>query len=132
MTADLETHYSLIGRLVLDEIGWAAQKALLYSEVEDGVVSADIFYLDDKGAVIFRFGSDRISDEVFSFWQDWKTEPTLQEWRAMSYSIDGDHFSVDLTYPDALIEGEGVSERRPRAVRKFFGDVKVDYSHPKE
>jgi hypothetical protein len=38
---------------------------------------------------------------------------------------------MDLTYPDQVNDEEELSDRRPRAITKYFGDMKVDYSKPK-
>jgi hypothetical protein len=49
----------------------------------------------------------------------------------MSYVIDGGKFNIDLTYPEQMSEEEDLSDRRPRAVQRYFGDVSIDYSSPK-
>lgn len=46
----------------------------------------------------------------------------------MCYVIDGGKFSIDFTYPDQIQKDEAVSDRRPRAVKQYFNDLKVDYS----
>jgi hypothetical protein len=48
-----------------------------------------------------------------------------------SYVIDPDgKLTVDLTYPDHVDIEEIVTDRRPRAVEKYFGDVNVIQPDP--
>lgn len=128
---------SKIEKLYLD-IGLAAQaiaddlagKLLVYSEVQDGVVSADLFYVDKAGVVRFRFCPTTMKDLIYSFWERWQEEPNSHEWRVMCYVMEDGKFSIDLTYLDQIKADEGVSDRRPFAVRRHFNDMKVDYSKP--
>jgi hypothetical protein len=53
-----------------------------------------------------------------------------REWRPVAYVVDGGKFSIDLTYPDQVDPQEDISDRRPAIVRRYFADMKVDYSKP--
>lgn len=103
---------------------------LLYAEVEDGVVSADLFYRTSDHSVRFRYCPTQMVEAVYALWQAWKTIPGNREWRAMSYAANNGKFSMELLYPDQLILREDVSARRPLAVKRHFGDANVDYSRP--
>jgi hypothetical protein len=48
-----------------------------------------------------------------------------------SYLVDKDgKLTIDLSYPDEVDVQEDVSDRRPRAVKKYFGDVKLVFDDP--
>jgi hypothetical protein len=47
----------------------------------------------------------------------------------MSYVVDGDgKLTIDLTYPEDVDEED--DEGRDRAVKKYFGNVKLDFDDP--
>lgn len=99
---------------------------LVYAEVEDRVISADLLYKNRKGDVQLVLGPSPLDDIVYELWERWKAEPGNQEWRVMSYIVDkGGKLTIDLIYPDDVDEEEDVTDRRPRAVKKYFGDVKI-------
>jgi hypothetical protein len=129
MGASIEQMYEEIGHAALGIAGDdLAGRLLVYAEVEDGVISADAAYLSRQaGGVRLRVGPTGLKRIVYEFWELWRRQPQNHEWRVMAYVIDDGHFSIDLTYPDALKASEDVSDRRPRAVRKYFGETRVDY-----
>lgn len=131
MTHEIEGLYQDIGRAALACAESLAGKLLLYAEVEDGVVSADIFFVNHSGVVQFRFCPPPIKALIYSLWESWQKQEGNREWRVMCYVIDGGKFSIDLVYPDQIDAHEDVSDRRPLVVKKHFGDMQVDYSRPK-
>ena len=131
MNPDIEGLYQEIGSeacaLALDLQG----KLLVYAEVEDGVISGNLFYeKGDAHVVTFKYCPEGLRDLIYSLWEKWNTYPGNAEWRAMTYLIQDGKFSIDLTYPEQMSLDEGLPERRPRVIEKYFGDVKVDYSKP--
>ncbi len=130
MNSAPETMYTEIGRAALSLAEGLAGKLLVYAEIEDGVVSADVFYTNQDGIVRFRFGPEPMQALIYAFWGQWKSEPGNREWRTMSYVIDNGKFKVDFVYPDQINADEDISLRRPEAVKKHFGNVKVDYTKP--
>jgi hypothetical protein len=127
----VETLYQEVGRQALAEAPDAAGRLLIYAEVEDGVASADMFYVrSSKSPIKFRFCSRQLRELVVSLWESWK-RLGKPEWRAMSYVTENGKFNIDLTYPDQLNEEEDLADRRPRIVQKYFGDAPIDYSSPK-
>jgi hypothetical protein len=128
--SSIEQMYPEIGQAALDLADGLAGKLLVYAEVEDGVISADVFYLNQSGIVRFRFSPRPMQELIYSFWEQWKEQPGNREWRTMSYVIDAGKFKIDLSYPDEINPDEDISERRPSVVKKYFGDLKVDYSKP--
>ncbi len=130
MNPKIESLYSQIGQTALGLAEGLAGKLLVYAEVEEGVVSADIFYMNDGGDVRFRFAPRSMKELIYSFWELWKQEPGNQEWRAFSYLIEDGRFKIDMSYPDEINPDEDTSERRPVMVKKHFGDLRMDYSKP--
>ncbi len=103
-------------------------KILLYAEVEDGVISADIFSQKDAGPVRFRFAPQALKGLIYRFWQ--AADPSKGQWATMSYVIEDERFNLSFEYPDVLKPNEDLADRRPRVVLAHFGDARVDYSVP--
>jgi len=116
--------------LALEAAGEPVDRLLLYAEVEDGVVSADLFYRTSDKPVRFRYGPTQMVEVVYALWQTWKDTPGNSEWRVLSYAINNGTLSFELAYPDRLQPNEDISDRRPLAVKRVFGDSDVDYSRP--
>jgi hypothetical protein len=131
MTAAAEDRLQVIGQLALKVASDPVQRLLVYVEAESGAISADVFYTSSvNDAVRFRFATSELQEELYAFWEDWRRADGNEEWQIMCYLIDGGRFSIDMGYPDSIDPDEGLPERRPRAVRKYFGEAKVDYSKP--
>ena len=122
--------YQQIGETACDQAEGLAGKLLLYAEVEDGVVSADLFYVNEGGGVRFKFCPTSVRSLVYSLWERWREQPENREWRAMCDVLDGGKISIDLTYPNQIDQDEELSDRRPRIVNQHFAAMKVDYSKP--
>jgi hypothetical protein len=132
VTPEIEQLYQDIGKTALTEAPTVGGRLLLYGEVEDGVVSADLFFIEDpKAPVRFRFGSLGLQDLLVSLWEKWQAVPGNKEWRTLAYVIDDGKIDLNIKYPDQLVEDEDVSDRRPRVVKEYFGDKPVDYSKPR-
>ena len=131
MNANIEQLYQRIGQEAMNLADDLAGRLLVYAEVEEGVISADIFYISGRsGSVRFRFCSPELQSLVQELWTRWKSVQGNRAWRVLAFVIDGDNFRIDLTYPEQIDENQDVSERRPVAVKKYFGDASVDYSKP--
>lgn len=123
----IEDLYQEIGREAVRVAGKdLAGRLLLYAEAEDGVYYADLLYKNRKGDVRLVLGEDRLGELVYELWERWKHEPGNEAWRVMAYVVDKDgRLTIDLTYPEDVDEEEDETDRRPRAVKKYFGDVRV-------
>jgi hypothetical protein len=111
-----------------------AGRLLVYAEVEDGVISADLFYKNREGDVRLVLGPSPLDDLVYEFWQRWKAEPGNEDWRLMSYIVDKDgedaQMKIHLTYPDHVeVEGDLV-DLRDRAIKEYFGAVMLVFDDP--
>ncbi|MBS0364080.1 MAG: hypothetical protein JSR98_22120 [Proteobacteria bacterium] len=118
----------IIGQETLRAAHDPTGKVLLYAEVEDGVISADIFSRAASEKVRFRFGPQALKSLIYSYWEA-ENGPSGR-WATMCMIIDGGRFKVSFEYPDALEPGEETHERRPKVIHAHFGDTPVDYSSP--
>lgn len=131
MNSHLEELYQAIGQLAVASTLDLQGQLLVYAEVQDGVVAASLFY--EKGpakTVTFKFCSDELEDKLYELWEQWQKVPNNKPWFGLAYLLQGNKMSIDLSYPDELNENEGLRERRPRIVQRYFGNVKVDFSKP--
>jgi len=117
-----------IGNAMLDGTGHAAGKILLYAEVEQGVISADLLWEDAGQRVRFRFAPEPLKNTLYSYWAS--SEFAAARWRTFRCVVYQGRFDVHLSYPDKLVPTEDVSDRRPREIKAVFGDMPVDYSSP--
>ena len=124
-------HYQRIGQAALAVSGERVSKLLVYSEVEDGVVSADIFYqLQGRSTVDFRFAPPAMRELIYEYWQAGDKEIAPRSWAALKFVVEGGSFSTSFSYPDQFDSNEDLAERRPRAVAEYFPGVAIDYSAP--
>ena len=78
-----------------------AGRLLVYAEMEDRVISADLLYKNRDGDVRLVLGPSALDKLVYELWQLWKAQPGNQEWRVMSYVVDKNlKLRIDLTYPE--------------------------------
>jgi hypothetical protein len=119
-----------IGALAVATVGEAGEKILIFAEVEDGLVSSDLFYGAGEGDVRFLLCPPTLEALIQLLWDEWRDVPGNREWQEMAYGVADGGFTIDLAYPDEIEEDEDFSDRRPRAIAKHFGVVAVDYSNP--
>ena len=130
MVISIETQCQKIGQLLFDSTMGSNGKTLLYSEVEEGVISGDIFYINSARIVRYLFSNRQLKSEIYSLWRNWKDAPGNREWRTMEYVIEDGKFSIDFKYPDQIDPELDTLDRRPDVILKHFGDMEVDYSKP--
>ncbi len=129
MNADIEALYQKIGSQALAFVDDLQGKLLIYAEVEDGAISAGLFY--ERGAlraVTYKHSSLELKDLIYSLWEKWKAHPGNVEWRSFAYFVQNGKFSMDIVYPEQMDPDEDEPDRRPRIIEKYFGNAKVDYS----
>jgi hypothetical protein len=94
-----------------------------------GMVEADVAYVNRRGEIQVVLGTDALQDTVYSLWRRWKEHLGTEQWRAIAYTVENGEFHMDLTYPDAFDEHE--IDPRAKAIEKYFGkDKKVLYPRP--
>lgn len=125
-------YYQQIGQELLASCGVAPKKVLLYAEVEDGAISADLFFQPPSEQIVcFRFAPEALRERIYEFWESGENNITPRSWAAMRFLVEGDRFTTDITYPEQLSSNEGLPERRPRIVAQCFPGLTVDYSKPR-
>jgi len=123
--------YQRIAQEMINSCGMSPSKALLYAEVEDGVISADLFFQQSaKGVVRFRFAPEPLRSHIYRFWEDGEEKVAPRSWVTLLFLVEGGRFSSELTYPDQLNSNEGLEDRRPRVIAEYFPGLQIDYSKP--
>lgn len=129
----IEDLYQAIGEAAPKNCPELHGDLLVYAEVQPGVIESGMFYERGSGReVTFRYCTDELEDLLFTLWERWQEVPGNVSWRGLAYLIRDGRLQIDLSYPEQLIEGEGLLERRPRLLQTYFGDRPVDYSTPGE
>ncbi|GAA5162144.1 hypothetical protein [Viridibacterium curvum] len=127
----MSDYYQRIGSEAVEFANTDVQKLLIYAEVEDGVISCDLFYLPVSGGdVQFRFCTAKMKDMVYEYWERGQGPIKPESWAVMRYTVEAGKFSVAHEYPDQIDKDEDCSDRRPRAVASFFPGARIDYSKP--
>jgi hypothetical protein len=128
MTQEIESFYRQIGIAAIEQAGSSDGRILIYSEAEDGAVSADLFYRNrSENEVHFKLCTSHLCRLIYDFWERWQEVPGNLEWRVMCFLVEGTKFTVDLAYPDGINTAIG-SDGRPAAVAKYFDGATVDLS----
>jgi len=112
--------------------GGSFLKLLLYSEVQDGVISADVFFqigLESR-LVHYRCAPPELSDLIYEFWENGDHKIRPRSWAAMRFWVESGRLSVHLIYPEDFDPEETLHDRRPRVVASCFPLTEVDYSKP--
>jgi len=107
-----------------------ATKALVYAEVQDGVIASSVFFETTDAQLFFRYPSDDLEDLVYEFWEAGADRVPARSWRALEYSVVKNKLAVDFTFPEQFNESEGHHERRPRVIARQFPGLKPNYSNP--
>ena len=130
MGKEAEALFQRIGKLSLDSIGHCQGRVLVYAEVEEGAGSADIFAETTTSAkLVHTRGSLVLFRLFYSLWKSWDQDVGAPRWSTACYLIEGSSFHVDFGYDD--LSGEpGPLERRAVVLRRYFGDVQVEYGPP--
>jgi hypothetical protein len=129
MTPDIERLYQSIGAELLSVPREPVDGIALYAEGEDGVMSADVFYLVSGGKkLIYRFGGDDLTDLLFELWEKWAAIPGQEPWRALLYTVKNQKFDIKLTYIGDFDANQAEAQRRLSAVQAVLGDYPPDYS----
>ena len=126
MPHELEEHgplYSRIGGEIAHIVGGEFNEAFLYAEVGDGWVGAGVFK-DERSAVRYFDPSSALCDMLL---EAWKTSEPAKRWAVVEYSIIGSKFDAQFLFPDQIDPEESEYERRPRALKRRFGDKPVIY-----
>ena len=122
--------YDIIGPL-LSDIGGALARILggdadgtfLYAEGGQGWMASGVFK-EAGGSVRYYDPSRELGDLLLELWN---AEEPDKRWAVMEYVITGAKFDVQFRFPDQIDPDESELERRPRALKRRFGDKPVIY-----
>lgn len=125
-------YYQLLGDEALRYVCNPQANLLIYSEVEDGAISCDIFFLSQsEDEVQFRFATPEIKNLVYSYWKSGQGPVKPESWAVLRFTISNGKFAVEHEYSDKLAPNEDLPERRPSAVAEIFQNIRINYSKPK-
>lgn len=131
MNPDLDLYYQEIGQLALTVASETANKIMVYAEIEDGLVSSDIFYSEPGAETVeFRLSPPVLEEVIQALWDVTRQDDPEKAWQMMTYVIENESFKVELKTIEQLDEHADLAELRPAAVAEHFGDRIVDYSNP--
>lgn len=122
----------LVGQALAEQCPKGVDGALLYAEVEDGVISSSVFFTAAPSVLVFRYASDELEDLVYEFWENGQDGVHPRSWAAIEYQLTGLKLDVGFGYPDQFCKNEGQHERRPRVLARRFPGFAVDFSNPGE
>ena len=129
MSAEERVFYERIAGELLNCRAPGGGRVLAYAEIEEGVSAVSVFFEKTDGKGIVYVDSTRpLRNAIVDFWSAWRKTPGNQEWRAMTFCLDGKKFKVDLVYPQDVPDEEDTLDRRDRVLSKYFPGQEVDYS----
>ncbi|EHQ07722.1 hypothetical protein [Leptonema illini] len=131
MNSTIESIYHQLGTYALAYAERLNGKLLIYAEIEEGVISADMFYHEGSRKVVrFRFCPKEIREFIKDLWKEWQKVTGNKEWNGMIFILENTNFNIEYIYPDQMIEDGGLHDRRDRVVTDHFGNADIDYSSP--
>lgn len=114
---------SEIGGEIAEIVGEDPDGTFLYAEGGEGWMASGIFR--DEGKSIRYFQPTReLGDLLLDLWN---AEEPDKRWAVMEYEIRGTKFDVQFLFPEEIDSNESEVERRPRALKRRFGDKPVAY-----
>ena len=122
--------YQRIGQQAVKLAPGPFLKLLLYSEAQNGGISADVFFQVGFDRVVrYRCAPPELTALIQEFWENGDGKVRPRSWAAMRFWIEGGEVRMHLIYPEDLRPGEYL-DRRPRVVADYFPLAEVDYSKP--
>ena len=115
--------YAGIAGELAEIVGGEPDGTFLYAEAGEGWVSAGVFKSDGTAVRYYRPTSE-LTDLLF---EAWNAEDPDKCWAVMEYEINGTKFDVRFQFPDEIDPNETEMDRRPRALKKRYGNKPVIY-----
>ncbi len=130
MTDNQSDYLQRLGCETLRVTGANHAKLLLEVEVDDGVISANLFLQTDPlEPVRFYFAPASVRDLAYEFWETGGVGLGARSWSAMYYLIENGRFAVDFDYSTQFSNDDPI-EQRQCVIRKYFSGATIDYSNP--
>ena len=114
---------SQIGKALADLVGGEPGGTLLYAEGGEGWMASGVFKEQDASVRYFT-PSRAVADLLLDLWN---AEEPGKRWAVMEYVMEGSKFDAEFLFPDQIDAKESEYERRPRALKRRFGDKPVIY-----
>jgi len=111
-----------IGKELASDTDYPLDGTFLYAECSPQSVYYAV-YKDAGDRLIYRWGTHELGELLLDLWE--AAEPD-KRWSAIEYTVTGNTFIADFTYPDKFVGGHG-SDRRDRIVQQRFGNKQVIY-----
>ena len=115
--------YEEIGLELAAIVGGDPHGVYLYAEAGEGWYGYGIFK-DEGNMVRYYDPNSEIGDIIY---KAWLIDDPNKRWAVMEYEIKGTKFNAQFQYPEEIDPNESEMERRPRALRRRFGDKPVIY-----
>jgi hypothetical protein len=112
-----------IGLELAEIVGGDPDGVYLYAEAREGWYGYGIFK-DEGSEVRYYEPSSEIGDLIY---EAWLLEEPDKRWAVMEYAIKGTKFDAQFQYQEDLDPDESEMERRPRALKRRFGDKPIVY-----
>jgi len=127
----VEQYYQEIGLAVVELATGATGRIALFSQAEDGHISASMFYIETNNPRLrCIYPPESVLMKVYAFWEEWGRDEENKTWVTMCLIIDGDDFTIDFLYPDDFTSGFPSREDEVRLLDHYFGSSDVDRSNP--
>lgn len=115
--------YEEIGLELAEIVGGDPDGVYLYAEAGEGWYGYGIF--KNEGNIVRYY--DPNSEIGGLIYKTWQIEDPDKRWAVMEYEINGTKFDAQFQYPEEIDPNESEIERRPRALKRKFGDKPVIY-----
>jgi hypothetical protein len=112
-----------LGIILVDDLGYLPDRALLYAKVAENMVSAAIF-TEDGNKIQYHWSSDKWTYPLLDLWEEAGPE---QRWAELEYLVSKGKFHATFTYPEEIDPDEDDFARRRRIVRRHLGDKPIVY-----
>jgi hypothetical protein len=117
-----------IGGELAEIVGGNPDAVFLYAEAGQGWLGAGVF--KEEGERVQYFDpSSGLTDLLL---EAWNAEEPDKRWAVMEYEVKGTKFDAQFQFPDEIDPNETEMDRRPRALKRRFGDRPVIYPPPPE
>ena len=115
--------YEQIGLELAQIVGGDPDGVYLYAEAGEGWYGYGIFK-DEGNQVRYYDPNSELSELIYAAWL---IEDPDKRWAVMEYVIEGTKFDARFQFPEELDPNESEMERRPRALKRKFGDKPIIY-----
>ena len=114
-----EARFEELAALVLDRVPAKSAKVVLYTEFDDGVLNASLFYELEDG-VCYKLSDKELDDKMFLLQKIFDADVG-----AMEFIIESAAFSAHFSYKGSITDWCIAPERCDAVLKRHFGSVNV-------